>query len=160
MAVVRSGRGTIADVNEPVRPEDLRVSDVERQTVADHLRMAQEVGQLDIHEFDERVQSVWAARTRGELERVTADLPVPPPPQAAAPVRRPGRQVFSDTGGGITMRILTLIWTAALAVNVVVWGLVSATNDEAVYPWPIWLAPAGVVLLVLYVAGIGRPPRP
>jgi hypothetical protein len=41
----------------------------------------------------------------------------------------------------------------------VVWGLVSATNDEAVYPWPIWLAPAGVVLLVLYVAGIGRPPR-
>ena len=44
-------------------------------------------------------------------------------------------------------------------MNVVVWGLVSATNDEAIYPWPIWLAPAGVVLLVLYVAGIGRPPR-
>ena len=146
-------------MSEPVRPDDLRVSDVERQTVADRLRMAQEVGQLDIHEFDERVQSVWAARTRGELERVTADLPVPPPQQAAAPTRRPARQVFSDTGGGITMRILTIIWAASLAVNVVVWGLVSATNDEAVYPWPIWLAPAGVVLLVLYVAGIGRPPR-
>jgi hypothetical protein len=146
-------------VNEPVRPEDLRVSDVERQTVADRLRMAQEVGQLDIHEFDERVQSVWAARTRGELERVTADLPAPPPPRAAAPARRPTRQVFSDTGGGVTMRILATIWAAILAVNVVVWGLVSATNDEAVYPWPIWLAPAGVVLLVLYLAGIGRPPR-
>ena len=34
-----------------------------------------------------------------------------------------------------------------------------ATNDEVIYPWPIWLAPAGVVLLVLYVAGIGRPRR-
>ena len=60
------GRGTIAGVSEPVRPEDLRVSDAERQNVADRLRVAQEVGQLDIHEFDERVQSVWGARTRGE----------------------------------------------------------------------------------------------
>jgi hypothetical protein len=153
------GRGTIADVSEPVRPEDLRVSDAERQNVADRLRVAQEVGQLDIHEFDERVRSVWAARTRGELERVTVDLPAPPP-QAAAAARRPARQVFSDTGGGITMRILAIIWAASLAVNVVVWGLVSATNHDAVYPWPIWLAPAGVVLLVLYVAGIGRPRRP
>ena len=82
------GRGTIAGVSEPVRPEDLRVSDAERQAVADRLRVAQEVGQLDIHEFDERVRSVWAARTRGELERVTADLPAPPP-RAAAPARRP-----------------------------------------------------------------------
>ena len=124
-------------MSEPVRPEDLRVSDAERQSVADRLRVAQEVGQLDIHEFDERVRSVWAA-----------------------PARRPARQVFSDTGGGITMRILAIIWAASLAVNVVVWGLVSATNHDAVYPWPIWLAPAGVVLLVLYVAGIGRPRRP
>jgi len=145
-------------VSEPVRPEDLRVSDAERQAVAERLRVAQSVGQLDIHEFDERVQSVWAARTRGELERVTADLPLPPP-AAAAPGRRPARRVFSDDGGGITMRILSIIWLASLAVNVVVWGLVSATNDEVIYPWPIWLAPAGVVLLVLYVAGIGRPRR-
>ena len=146
-------------MTEPVRPEDLRVSDAERQSVADRLRVAQEVGQLDIHEFDERVQSVWAARTRGELERVTADLPTPPQ-AATASARRPSRQVFSDTGGGITMRILAIIWAASLAVNVVVWGLVSATDRDAVYPWPIWLAPAGVVLLVLYVAGIGRPRRP
>ena len=145
-------------MSEPVRPEDLRVSDAERQAVAERLRVAQSVGQLDIHEFDERVQSVWAARTRGELERVTADLPVPPP-AAAAPGRRTARRVFSDDGGGITMRILSIIWLASLAVNVVVWGLVSATNDEVIYPWPIWLAPAGVVLLVLYVAGIGRPRR-
>jgi uncharacterized protein DUF1707 len=144
----------IRGVSEPVRPEDLRVSDAERQAVADRLRVAQNVGQLDIHEFDERVQSVWGARTRGELERVTADLPAPPS-AASAPVRR----VFSDDGGGLTMRMLSIIWAASLAVNVVVWGLVAATNDEAIYPWPIWLAPAGVVLLVLYVAGIGRPRR-
>ena len=147
-------RAIIADVSEPVRPEDMRVSDVEREAVQSRLRQAQAVGQLDIHEFDERVRSVWAARTRGELERVTADLPVV---AAAAPPAR--RQVFSDTGGGVTMRVLTIIWCSILAVNVVVWGLVSVTNDEAIYPWPIWLAPAGIALLVLYLAGIGRPRR-
>ena len=43
----------------------------------DRLRRAHDVGQLDLVEFDERVQAVWAARTRGELARVTADLPEP-----------------------------------------------------------------------------------
>jgi DUF1707 SHOCT-like domain len=144
-------------VSEPVRPEDMRVSDAERQAVEERLRMAQSVGQLDIHEYDERVQSVWGARTRGELDRVMADLPVPPP--AATPARKSSRQVFADTGGGTAMRVLTIIWLSVVAVNLVVWGLVSATAGEPIYPWPIWLAPSGAVLLVLYLAGIGRPPR-
>jgi Domain of unknown function (DUF1707) len=143
-------------VTEPVRPEDLRVSDVERQAVQDRLRVSQSVGQLDIHEFDERVQSAWAARTRGELERVIADLPAPPP-AAQQPARRPARQLFSDTGGGTTMRVLTIIWLSVVAVNLVVWGLVSITAVEAIYPWWIWLAPSGAALAVLYAAGVGRP---
>lgn len=152
----------MAGVSEPVRPEDLRVSDVERTAVAEHLRRAQEVGQLDIHEFDERVQAAFAARTRGELQRVTADLPAPPaapPPAPRRPARAPSRKVFSDTGGGTTMRVLTTIWLSVLAVNLVVWGLVSAGNGHAAYPWWIWLGPSGAVLLVLYVVGIGRPQR-
>ncbi len=144
-------------MTEPVRPEDMRVSDAERQAVEERLQVAQSVGQLDIHEFDERVRSVWGARTRGELDRVTVDLPAPPP--AAPPVRKPSRQVFADTGGGMAMRVLTVIWLSIVAVNLVVWGLVSATDDAPVYPWPIWLAPSGAVLLVLYLVGIGRPPR-
>jgi Domain of unknown function (DUF1707) len=147
-------------VTEPVRPEDLRVSDVERESVAEHLRRAQEVGQLDIHEFDERTRAVFAARTRGELERVTVDLPAPPPaapPAPRRPPRAPSRRVFSDTRGGTTMRVLTTIWLSVLAVNMVVWALVSAGNGDAAYPWWIWLGPPGAALLVLYVVGIGRP---
>jgi DUF1707 SHOCT-like domain len=147
-------RAIIAGVNEPVRPEDLRVSDTERTHVQDRLRVAQEVGQLDIHEFDERVQAAWAARTRGELEQVVADLPAPPP----AP-RAPARRVFSDTGGGVTMRVLTIVFLSVLAVNLIVWGLVSVTAAAAIYPWWIWLAPPGAALVVLYLAGIGRPHR-
>ncbi|HST98991.1 MAG TPA: DUF1707 domain-containing protein, partial [Geodermatophilus sp.] len=109
-------------------------------------------GQLDLHEFDVRVQSVWAARTRGELVRVTADLPEPPPP----PGRRP---VFSDTDGGTAMRVLTIIWASVTAVNLLVWGLVTFTSEGPVYPWWIWLSVPGAALLVLYVVGIGRPRR-
>lgn len=32
-------------------------------------------GRLDLTEYDERVQQAWAARTYGELEALTADLP-------------------------------------------------------------------------------------
>jgi hypothetical protein len=140
-------------VTEPVRPEDMRVSDDERRTVQDRLLRAHDVGQLELTEFDERVKSVWAARTRGELERVTADLPAPP----SAPGRRP---VFSDTGGGTTMRILTIIWASMFAVNLAVWGLLSLSLDAPVYPWSLLAGiPLGLVLVILYVAGIGRPPR-
>jgi hypothetical protein len=139
-------------VTEPVRPEDMRISDVERGQVQDRLRRAHEIGQLDLGEFDERVRSVWAARTRGDLERVTADLPALP----AAPGRRP---VFSGTGGGTAMRVLTIIWSSLAAVSLVVWGILALTTDLD-YPWWLWVAvPPGVVLVVLYVAGIGRPPR-
>jgi hypothetical protein len=133
----------------------MRVSDVERGRVQDRLRRAHDVGQLDLAEFDERVKSVWAARTRAELARATADLPEPP---AAATV--PARRVFSDTGGGTAMHVLTLIWASLTVVNLVVWGIVSLTTGEMVYPWWLWVAgPPGAVLLVLYTAGIGRPPR-
>ena len=77
-------------VSDPVCPEDLRVSDVERAAAQERLREAVGAGQLDLHEFDTRVATVWQAKTRGDLTRVTADLPpVPsPPPAPPAPPRR------------------------------------------------------------------------
>jgi Domain of unknown function (DUF1707) len=142
-------------VIEPVRPDELRVSDAERAVVQERLRRAVGDGQLDLHEFDVRVQSAWAARTRGELVRVTADLPEPPPPPAP-----PGRrQFFSDTDAGTAMRVLTIIAACAVAVNFAIWAIVSLTTGEFVHPWWLYVAaPPGAVLGVLYAAGIGRPP--
>lgn len=142
-------------MSQPVRAADLRVSDVERRAVQDRLHRAVGAGQLDLSEFDERVQAVWAARTRGELDRVTLDLPEPPPPPPPAPRYR----VFSDTGGGTAMRVLTTVWACVVAVNVVLWLLVSLVVEGAVHPWFIWLAPSGAVLAVLYATGTGRPRR-
>jgi hypothetical protein len=141
-------------VSEPVHPDEMRVSDVERAAVQERLRQAVGDGQLDLHDFDSRVQSVWAARTRGELARVTRDLPEPPPPPPPAPRHR----VFSDDDAGRAMRVLTIIWASIVSINLVAWGLVSLTSAELVYPWWIWVTgPPGAVLAVLYAFGIGRP---
>ncbi len=143
-------------VIEPVHPDELRVSDPERAAVQEKLRRAVAAGQLDLHEFDTRVQSVWAARTRGELSRVTRDLPEPPPEPPSPP---PLGRWFSDDDAGTAMRVLMIIWASVAAVNLVVWGLVTVTSDGGVYPWWIWLSVPGAALLVLYVVGIGRPRR-
>jgi hypothetical protein len=138
-------------VTDPVRPDELRVSDVERAAVQERLHRAVGDGQLDLHEFDVRVQSIWAAKTRGELVRVTADLPEPSPPPAP-------RGVFSDDDAGTAMRILTIIWACAVAVNFVVWATVSLATGQFIHPWFLYVAgPPGAVLGVLYAAGIGRP---
>ncbi len=54
---------------------DLRVSDADRQAVARRLERAMRDGRLTVVEFDERVQAAYAARTRGELDDLTEDLP-------------------------------------------------------------------------------------
>jgi Domain of unknown function (DUF1707) len=152
----RTPNGVGDAVTEPVRPEDMRASDADRHHIQDRLRRAHEVGQLDLHEFDERVRSAWAARTRGELAAVVADLPVPASPP---PVRRDGA-VFARTAGGVAMQVLTIIWVALTALNATAWGIVTLTVGDAVYPWWLWVAgPPGAVLAVLYAAGIGRPRR-
>lgn len=139
-------------VNEPVRPEDVRISDADRQSVADRLRAAHDDGFIDLSEFDERVAEVWRMRTRGELTRVTRDLPAP------RRARRDG-VVFADSPGGITMKVLAIIWMCLTAVAISGWGIVAVTAGVD-YPWFLWVAaPPAAVLLTLYLSGIGRPRR-
>ncbi|RYB95021.1 DUF1707 and DUF2154 domain-containing protein [Nocardioides oleivorans] len=77
--------------NRPHDPSQMRISDADRQRVADVLRDAAGDGRLDIDELEERLEQTFAAKTYGELVPITLDLqatgPVAPP--ASAPVRRP-----------------------------------------------------------------------
>ncbi|GAB7052176.1 DUF1707 SHOCT-like domain-containing protein [Catenuloplanes indicus] len=61
---------------EPVDPRQLRASDSDRERVAEVLRAAASDGRLDLHELDERLGLVYSARTYGELEPLTRDLPL------------------------------------------------------------------------------------
>jgi hypothetical protein len=56
-------------------PRELRASEAERQAVARRLERAFRDGRLTVVEFDERTQAAYAARTRRELDDLTADLP-------------------------------------------------------------------------------------
>ena len=64
----------------PVSGDNLRVSDAERTQVRHVLERAVGAGMLTLDEFTERVDIVLAARTRGELNAVLADLPDPAAP--------------------------------------------------------------------------------
>ena len=61
---------------EPQHPE-LRASDAERERTADQLRHAAGEGRLTVEELDERLNAAYAARTRGELDRLVGDVAVP-----------------------------------------------------------------------------------
>jgi hypothetical protein len=52
-----------------------RVGDADRNRTADLLREAHVAGYLSFEELDERLGGALAASTRGELDRLTADLP-------------------------------------------------------------------------------------
>ena len=71
----------------------VRASDADRDRFADLLREQAAQGRLSLEEFSERVGAVYAATTRGELDRLVADLPVAPSwqdPTAIQPQALPG----------------------------------------------------------------------
>ncbi|MFC1417480.1 DUF1707 SHOCT-like domain-containing protein [Streptacidiphilus cavernicola] len=63
---------------------DLRASDADRERVAEALREAYAEGRLTAEEHSERVDSVYAAKTLGELVPLTVDLPSHAATHAAA----------------------------------------------------------------------------
>ncbi|MFF7300885.1 DUF1707 domain-containing protein [Streptomyces sp. NPDC008265] len=75
-------------VPQKAQPE-LRASDADRDRVAERLRDALAEGRLDMGEFEERLEAVYASRTYAELEPLTRDLPSPAG-QASAPVAAAG----------------------------------------------------------------------
>jgi hypothetical protein len=54
---------------------DVRVADAERAGVVRRLERALREGRITVLEFDERTAAAYAARTRGELDDLTEDLP-------------------------------------------------------------------------------------
>ena len=68
----------------------LRASDAERSATAELLRRHHTEGRLDTDEFENRIERCYAAKTRGELDALTFDLPRPQHRQPARP-RRPRR---------------------------------------------------------------------
>ncbi len=130
---------------EPDRRPELRAADVDRERVAERLRRAHDEGRLDLTEFDERVAAAWAARTYGDLDALTADLPPQPVPPVGASVVPRHRPPAPE-------RAAVAAWSVASVLNVMIWGIIAVGVGGFVYPWWIWVAgPWGVVLLAQWI---------
>jgi len=135
--------------------QHMRASDADRQEVVDRLAAALEEGRLKMDEYAERMGLAYEAVTYGDLAALSADLPQAGPvtkreaaPPAAAPQAAAPRGVVADLPAAL--KVLWTIWLAAVAINLIVWVLVSGTAGDLVYPWPVWVAgPAGAALLAV-----------
>ena len=120
----------------PYSDQHMRVSDAERQAVADRLAEHFGAGRLDQAEFDERVGRAMSAKTRADLNGLFDDLPETGAPAATdgpRPRRRHGHPVL----------LVALLILVAIAAAHVVWPL-------------LWIG--FLVAIVLVATGtIGRP---
>ena len=76
---------------------ELRASDSERDHAVTRLREGAAEGRLTLEEFTQRMTRAFEARTHGELEELTRDLPAEPV-QASPPARARLRWVVSVMG--------------------------------------------------------------
>jgi uncharacterized protein DUF1707/2TM domain-containing protein len=113
---------------------DIRASDAERERTATLLRDHASEGRLDVDELDARLQQAYAARTRGDLEALTTDLPPAAPARGADPPAAPH-------GWGLRERIGSYL--AVMVLLVVIWAVTGAG-----YFWPMWPAIGWGIALV------------
>ena len=90
----------MSNLPEPLPPRELRASDADRERVATVLREAAGEGRIGLDELDERLASVYAARTYADLEPLTLDLPSAVKPEAPIERTDPDRFGGEATSSG------------------------------------------------------------
>ncbi len=112
-------RGFSPLFGSPYADQNMRVSDAERQAVADRLAEHFSAGRHDQAEFDERVGRAMNAKTRADLNGLFDDLPETGAPAAASgphPHPHPRRR-------GHPVLLIALIVLIAIAAAHVMWPL-------------------------------------
>lgn len=134
----------------PVNPQ-MRASDSDRDRTAAALREHCAQGRITLEELHGRIEDVYAAKTLGTLQEVTADLPETDLYDLPVPAAQRAR--MAPAKGGWVERSGTVMhasWALYASVNLLcftIWAIVSLTKGLA-YPWWIWVAgPWGAVLL-------------
>src|SRR5690625_2469427 len=91
----------MSDAQERPSPSTpaLRIADADRAAAAELLREAVAVGRLDLAELDDRLAAVYAAKTRDDLDPLTADLA--PAPAAVRPAVEAEPLVLETKSGSL-----------------------------------------------------------
>jgi hypothetical protein len=141
----------------------LRAADADRAAVADVLGAHMSAGRLTVAEFDECLARAYAAKTYGELDELTADLPPLREEKTAttpAPAERPPNQPamkdadVSPWAGGWDHSHSWRAWLTTSLIVLTIWAATSLASWEFHYFWPIWvIGPWGAVLLAQTLTG-------
>jgi hypothetical protein len=142
----------------------LRAADTDREAVAGVLGRALSDGRLTVDEYEDRLARAYAARTYGDLDGLTTDLPtagansrpavgsaawspqrpMTPPPGRPGPYGRWGR---GD-------RAVWASWLSTALIVTVIWLATSIGSHDLQSFWPIWvIGPWGAVLLARTLTG-------
>jgi Domain of unknown function (DUF1707) len=111
-----------------------RVGDADRNRTADLLKEAHAAGYLTLEEVDERLGSALAARTRGELDRLVADLA----PEWRASQERGQRPAGPPPRPALPAEVVWLVPLVVVVTGVIL--LAVLTRGFLFFPWPLlWI---------------------
>jgi hypothetical protein len=130
----------------PGRPQpDLRVSDADRQAIADQLSKHFGDGRLDQAEFDERLGQAMNAKTYRDLDGLLTDLPPTETSGGAGLPPAGGGGVTSRAAGSVPqrriVRPLLLIVAAIVAVSIADHAIAWAFGGF------LWIAVIGLIVV-------------
>jgi hypothetical protein len=120
--------------------EDMRAGDSDRKAVETRLREALDEGRLDLSEYDDRLQRLWQAKTFGELDSLTTDLPTVRPAAGSQMMPAAGAvEADGDRGdrGGARKRLIG--YAAPFIICTLVWAMTSVGSGTFHYFWPGWV---------------------
>jgi hypothetical protein len=124
-------------------PKRIRASDAERDKIITALHEHYAQGRLDFDELSARLDQVGSSQTRGELERVLHDLPVPSgllddPLPPVRPMPSMPKQSFRERTGLSTWQIVGLV-VAAMIILPIVGRIVQGLMPILIIGVVIWL---------------------
>jgi hypothetical protein len=127
----------------------LRAADADRAAVATVLGEHMAAGRLTVAEYEDRLSRAYAAKTYGELDALTTDLPGSVPATRAGSVPAPVRDDDVEVHGWMGDPHSWRAWASTSAIVLAIWLITSVASWQFLYFWPIWvIGPWGVVLLV------------
>ncbi|MEJ3742619.1 DUF1707 domain-containing protein [Actinomycetes bacterium KLBMP 9797] len=148
----------LAPLVADLRGDARRLTESDRQTVADTLKRALDEGKLELAEFDERVRAAHAATTAADVAPLVADLASPP-----RPARRGWTDALFDRFVANSAlipaprhRILRLVWKTSIAATLLVYVYLVVMWKTRIVLIGGWLPLYLLLLTETFVVGLMR----
>ncbi|GAA0440477.1 hypothetical protein Acor_12680 [Acrocarpospora corrugata] len=141
---------------------EVRVSDGDREAAVARLLAAVDEGRLSLDEYNDRMGRAYTSVTYADLDNLFFDLPSTAPSATPAATATQTRTLTVSTGAlPRWLKVVWVLWAAKVALNLAIWVLLSITEGELLYFWPMWVfIPPGAALLALsYAVTMTRPNR-